>query len=364
MTKGLIWTIFVATVFGCSPKLTKVSGRNPDLFEKETDHLTGNNRAMGGDPEGAAPPSLYVKEKNVVIKANDRTNDSGSLFNPDDERNYLFTPKGPLNIGRFLTINVLANRQDDKKLAGDKEKAKAKAKEAKGKGQDELEDELLKALPDLAPAEKGKPTLIKSFKMQIAHRFDNGDVLAVLKRESQYGDKVKDIEVRARIPYDRLSSGEDLSTDDLLDVRFAENHSGERTDRRSSGWEDEYSLRLSGFDEVKSRQAQDIADQKQKLQEVQEKLTSRIKALGDERRQLAKQREEIAKKKAEGDDRNQNQAAKLAEPEGAAKDDGKKAASAQANGPGKPPSKDPSTESNSANAKDAAKADGGGTKNG
>jgi hypothetical protein len=291
--------LMLSSVFGCSPKMTQVSGRNPDLFTKESDKLVGQGRPMSG----TTVPAVYVKEKTVQITNNTRTNDSGSLFNTDDERNYLFTPKGPLNVGRFLTVNILPNRLSEKDLAKDKTgaKAKGKGKDDKSAPTDEVEEELLKALPDLTPAEKGQPSLLKSFKMQIAHRYDNGDVLAMLKRTSQHKDQASEVDLRARIPYDRLSSGDDLTTDDLLDVRFAESKAGELTERNSSGWEDEYSLRLSGFEEAKSKQAQDLADQKDRLQEAQEKLENRIKSFGDERRLVAKQREDLAKKRAETD---------------------------------------------------------------
>ena len=360
MPQPYLLLVFLLALFACSPKLTKYSGRNPDLFTKESDHLVGEGKNI----ESPSTPALYVKQKTVQIKNNDRTNDSGSLFNPDDERNYLFTPKGPLNIGRFLTINIQPNRQDDKKSASDKNKAKNKEKDAKTAGTDEMEEELLKSLPDLTPAEKDKPSLLKSFKMQIAHRFDNGDVLAMLKRTSQHQDKMNEVDVRARIPYDRLSSGDDLTTDDLLDVRFAESKAGEITERSSSAWEDEYSLRLSGFDEAKSKQAQDLADQKQRLQETQEKLENRIKSFGDERRLVAKQREELGKKKAETDAKmrliedtlKDQEAAKAAN---ATSDNGQNLPKQAAAG-AKPAEKSPAP----AASKEQAKADAGGNKNG
>ena len=364
MPQPSVLLVFFA-LFACSPKLTKYSGRNPDLFTKESDHLVGEGKNI----ESPSTPALYVKQKTVQIKNNDRTNDSGSLFNPDDERNYLFTPKGPLNIGRFLTINIQPNRQDDKKSASDKDKNKAKNKEKDGKtaGTDEMEEELLKSLPDLTPGDKEKPSLLKSFKMQIAHRFDNGDVLAMLKRTSQHQDKINEVDVRARIPYDRLSSGDDLTTDDLLDVRFAESKSGETTERSSSAWEDEYSLRLSGFDEAKSKQAQDLADQKQRLQETQEKLENRIKSFGDERRQVAKQRDELNKKKAETDAKmrliddtlKDQEAAKSAN---ATSEKGGNPADQAA--PGAKPSVKTAAPPASAAPKEQAKADTGGNKNG
>src|SRR4051794_26097032 len=113
----------------CTPAVLKISGRNPDLFEKESERLEGRSR---GDSEGGAP-EVYVKEKSIAIKDAARPNETGSLFNPEDERNYLFTQTGPLNVGRFLKIRVTSNHGDNKKKdeAAEKAKAAAAAKPAK-----------------------------------------------------------------------------------------------------------------------------------------------------------------------------------------------------------------------------------------
>jgi hypothetical protein len=305
-------------VLACVPQLHPISARNPDLFSKETDHLMGGSRGTGE----VAPPELFVKQKRIAVAEADRPNETGSLFNPDNERNYLFTPTGPLNVGRFVKIQVVANRQGERKKDGtakgkDKDKDKEKDKAGKGakagagkgdgdgkgdgKGGDELEAELLKALPDLEPAEKGEIPLLKDFKMQIVHRYENGDVLAMLDRKSQYEDHTNEVTVQARIPYDRLASGDDLTTEDLLDVHMLQSHAGELADRHSSGWEDEYSLRLSGFSEAKSKVAMELEDQRKKLKEADEKAETKIKAFGEERRQFAKQRDELNQKKAAQD---------------------------------------------------------------
>jgi hypothetical protein len=271
--------------------MTQVSTRNPDLFEKESDRLAGVSRGAAGQPA----PEVYVRQKKPVVREKSRDNETGSLYSPDDARNYLFAPSGPHNVGRFLAINVVANRGPAK--PGEP----AAAPDAKAGEGDETEQELLKALPDLAPKAPGEPSLVKTFKMQIVHRFDNGDVLARMARRSQDEDQAAEITAEARIPYDKLASGDPLTTEDLLDVSYVESAEGELIERSSSGWEDEYSLRLSGFSEAKSKAAADLVDQKKQLEEAKEKLETKIKAFGEERKQVAKQREDFAKKNADAD---------------------------------------------------------------
>ena len=342
------WLWLLASVSACVPQLNRISGRNPDLFNKETDHLMGGSRGTGA----TAAPEMFVKQKRIALAEADRPNETGSLFNPDNERNYLFTPTGPQNVGRFLKIQVVSNRQGERKKDGAaklKEKEKEKEKPASGtngkdgkpeaKNGDELEAELLKALPELEPAEKGENPLLKAFKMQIVHRFENGDVLAMLDRKSQFEDQASEITVQARIPYDRLASGDDLSTDDLLDVHILQSHAGELADRHSSGWEDEYSLRLSGFSEAKSKVAMELNDQRQKLKEADEKTETKIKAFGEERRQFAKQRDELNQKNATQAANLQILEEKVQEQKGVIDSQNEQNASKEAEGDGAKPAK-------------------------
>jgi hypothetical protein len=288
----------------CSPAMRTVSARNPDLFEKESDRLTGTSRGT----VATAAPEVYVKQRTVQIEGTQKPNDSGSLYNPEDERNWLFTSSGPANVGRFVTITVAPNRSagasaptpgSTAEAGAAPATADAGAAGAEGATPDAVTDELLKGLPELAPAKPGDPALVKSFKMRIAHRYPNGDVLAILTRRSASEEEVNDLTVQARIPYDRVAAGDGLTTEDLFDVKLSQNQDDERIERVSSGWEDEYSLRLSGFSEAKSKVAMELDDRKKQLDETQTKLTDRIETFATERQQVAKQRDELSVQKQE-----------------------------------------------------------------
>lgn len=308
--------LLVFATFGCMQQLHKISERNPDLFEKESDRFMGH-----GQPPPSTAPELFVRKQAIAIKKVERPNETGSLFNPDDERNYLFTSTGPFNIGRFLTIKLMSNRDDGAggkigKTGGKGGGTGAGAASGSGSEGDALEQELLKALPELTPANKGDPSLVKAFKMKIVHRYDNGDVLAMTERTSGFGDQVHDTMVQARIPYDRLAAGDQLTTDDLLDVKFNESRDGEIADRASSGWEDEYSLRLSGFDEAKSRDALELEDKKHQLADAKDKLQTQIKTFGAERASVAKQRADLLKKQQDQEEKQKSDEEKLKEQQG------------------------------------------------
>lgn len=302
MIRLIITVTMTVGVLGCAPQINKISGRNPDLFAKETDKFEGRSRPIGNN----TAPDLFVKERQIVIKDIDQANETGSLFNPDDERNFLFASSGPQTVGRYLDVNVVSNRNDGAKKdkAGAVKSPEEQKKEDLAKSQDEIQKDLLASLPDLNPAGKDTdPALIKGFKMQIVHRYSNGDVLAMMNRRSTGEDQIQDINIETRIPYDRLASGEPLTTRDLQDVKYRESRDGDISNRTSSGWEDEYSLRLSGFDEAKSKMAQELDDKKKQLDEAAKKLETRIKTFGDERTQLSKQREDMQKKSVDQDEK-------------------------------------------------------------
>lgn len=302
--------VFVAVLFSaaCAPTVNQIASRSPDLFDKEKNV---DPRPLGR----VQAPDLYVKEREVVIKDVDQANETGSLFNPDDERNYLFASSGPQTVGRYLDIMVVSNRTDGKTAQTPKSVEEQK-KDDLSKTEDEIQKELLASLPDLNPAGTASdPALLKSFKMRIMHRFSNGDVLAMMNRRSTTDAESHDINIETRIPYDRLSSGDPLTTRDLQDVKYRENKEGEILDRTSSGWEDEYSLRLSGFSEAKSKEAVEISDKKRQLDDATKKLEARMKSFGEERTQLSKQREDLTKKAEVQDQKVQELEEKVKEQE-------------------------------------------------
>ncbi len=319
MIKVLYIVVSISVLMaGCLPSVNKISGRNPDLFDKESDKMAGNSRPVGG-----TPPDLFVKEKKTIIKDVEEENDSGSLFNVDDERNYLFASTGPQTVGRYLDIFIVSNRADAAKPAkpGVTKTPEEQKAEDLAKSQDEIQKELLGSLPDLNPAGTPEdPALLKSFKVRIAHRFSNGDVLAMLSRRSTSDDQIKDLNIETRIPFNKLTSGDPLTTRDLIDVKYHENNDGVITDRTSTGWEDEYSLRLSGFDEAKSKGATDLADKRKKLEEATKKLETRMKSFGEERTQLSKQKEELTAKNEAQDEKVKTLEEKVKEQEGIIED--------------------------------------------
>ncbi len=279
---------------GCQSGLMSGSRRDLGGFNKP------GSSSMHGKGAGAKPrPSLYVKHKTIQVAPKEQHNDTGSLFKIDDQRNYLFASKAPFSVDQYVDIKVVSSQSEN-------------ADAGKGKGDEKKADlpdsgdaavkEMLAALPELDPGDgEDVPKLLKQLKMKIAHVYENGDALAVYKRNSMQDTEGREVNVRARIPYSSLISGNPLTTKDLVDVHWTDTLDGRLTERHSSSWQDEYSLRMSGFSEAKSVFAKRLDDKRQQLEGVKTRLQNQLVSLGKERQKMAKEREEIYKKKVESE---------------------------------------------------------------
>lgn len=294
-------------------RINQITGRPTGYIGKEGD-LYVHSRDTS---ETAQPPQIYVKHKDQKITPKDPASSTGSLFHPQDESTYLYTEGNPEAIGRIIVVAVVFNHIPGQKPGeADKDKKKTSdqpapdappptKKDAKGgKDQPPAEDpviaELMKSLPNLDPAHDHHEPIVKQIPMKIIHRFENGDVLASYTRSSQTETNSHEIQVKVRIPYPHLIKTSKLSTADLTDIRWLETTpEGELVERRSEAWEDEYTLRLSGYDEAKSRLALELDDKQKQLQESRDHLTKQIESFGAEKRTFTAEREKLLEEKAQ-----------------------------------------------------------------
>jgi len=284
---------------GCAPRLESISARDPGLFDKaESGPLEGYSRPIG-DP--VTPPELYVRHKEVKAKPSARGTDSGSLYNADDERNYFFAAMLP-RPGSSLVIRVATNRKPESVTGGAKSDKSPKTDASAGAKDSDVEDTLIKALPELAPADKNT-ALISQFQAEVTHIDESGNVFLLYRRRSMSGDQAHEIRFHARVPFSKLETGEQLTTNDLVGVEWVESSEGQIIERKSAGWEDEYSMRLSGFDEARSKAAMALEEKRKQLLDVRNRLDTRLKTFAEERQQMAKQREELLAKDKEKETR-------------------------------------------------------------
>lgn len=260
---------------------------------------TISQRPMGGQETVQAssreiiaplqPQDVYTKQSTIAIKPIKKSNTTGSLTSMEDPRNYLLASTAPLMVGSFLDIKTISSTEAAKS-------AGAAAKPAQTVAQ--VEQDLLKSLPTLdpAPGEQDKPTVIPGFKAEVLEILENGDALISYHRRSIRGDQAGDYLVKARVPQAALLEKENLTTANLVDVDFRESREGEISERHSSRWEDEYTLRMSGFDEARSKSAVALEDQRRQIKDTRDKLATQIKSFSTERQTVAKERTALLEK--------------------------------------------------------------------
>jgi|GEM_PF-1574033 len=241
---------------------------------------------------------IYVKEERVAI-APDPSDETGSLFRHDDKSSYLYSSANRGVAGEFIDVHITWNSDatpPKDQVANDKG-AEEVSKEGEAKA-GEAEQKILSSLPKLDQPD-AKKLIAKTVKMQVLGRRLNGDLDVGVTRTAQTEAENHSISVRAILPREKAVSGENVSTSDLVAVEWNENAAGETIVRSSTGWVDEYSLRLSGLSEAKSREALALEEKRNQIASSRKQLEQELKALGKQRNDLAAARTEAEKARQE-----------------------------------------------------------------
>jgi len=284
----------------CQTGAVPISQRN--MYEKEGKSSNlGHRRPI--EDRAATASEVYVKRQNIDIVPQETKNYTGSLLALKNPDTYLFVEAPRGDLGDFLDVAILVNRKDKPATPAAAPAPAAApgdpATAAKGKT---IQDELIAALPKLEPgtAEAKAPS---SIKMKVVRKLENGDVIVEAARASQNEWEANSQRATARLPYQKLSGQGVISTADLEDVHWTESVNGQITERESNTWEDEYSLRWSGFDEAKSKIALDLEVKRKDLEKVKERLKDRIVNVGKERNKLAVERDKVDSLRREAEDK-------------------------------------------------------------
>jgi hypothetical protein len=293
---GVIWAL-VLCVFGCQ------TGEPRYISRREPAPVPANTQVSAPPPEVAdeeKPKDLFVRQKDLKIRRKTPVNETGSVTDLNDPRAYLFGFERPIEIGSFVDVKIASNRAEQGAAGGGQDASGAAADKSGDKSAVKGADEaaLLKALPNLDPADKNKPVLVKNIKMQILERLENGDVLVMYRRRSVREGRAAEVTVTGRLPAEVLSRPDQVSTMDLADIDWRESVAGEVAERKSANWEDEYSLRLSGFDETKSKDAVGLEEKREVLKQARDKLENEMKSFAAERSTMTKERAKLLDSKA------------------------------------------------------------------
>jgi len=240
---------------------------------------------------------LFTRERRPVIKEVARDPDgTGSLFPLDDPRTNLIV-QNPLRTGMLLDVKVVATRSPVNDNGKSSKPSAGGNKQSDGAGGS---GDVAASVPKLEPADPGAAPL-KSIKMRLDAILPNGDGIVTVTRSSSREGEFHDVYARAAIPAERMIPGAALTTADLFDVTWTDFDGTQTTERRSTAWEDEYSLRLSGFDELRSKQALAVEEGRRQVEAEKEKVAQESRRNAEERGRSAKQRDELQQKLREAE---------------------------------------------------------------
>src|SRR5690554_2096845 len=99
--KLIVVAIFLSLLFSCQHGLTPYSQRPAGGIPKMGSSKTlGNSRPIGSG--SSQTQEFYIKNNNVQIVPKKAENETGSLFNIEDSRNYFFAARAPVRVGSYL----------------------------------------------------------------------------------------------------------------------------------------------------------------------------------------------------------------------------------------------------------------------
>ena len=223
---------------------------------------------------------VVLKKSHIEIVENVEEMEAGSLSNIYNQNNDFFSTRAFPQIGEYLTIKVLNHRGKN-----NDEKANEDAQD------EELnQDELLKSIKSLEPP-KLENSLIKEFKMKVVHIYQNGDLLLQYSRNSENENQINMINIKARVPAKAMLNEKPLTTKDLQNIQIVENVKNELVKRTSSSWDDEYTLRMSGFNEAQSKVASEVDSSMKKLKNMRSSFEKKLKTIQNERNMFAKNKQ-------------------------------------------------------------------------
>ena len=265
----------------CQTGVIPVSKR--DAFPVRTGEIYKKGRKIKGPVSKSE--TIFKKKTKLDIYPVRNIDRDGSLFSTENPNNFLFYEKPPGHVGDILEVKVISSQ------AGQQDEG---SNQATGDNSEKITDELIQALPQFTPDEKNASLKVSPyFKFKVDKRLANGDLLVSHTRLSETPDQANLVIIKSRIPAQVVLSQRSITTQDMQDIEWYQRADGEEFERYSLTWQDEYSLRLSGFEEVKSKYAKQLDDRKSDLKKISSQLRKRINSLRQEKMNFSRSRQKL-----------------------------------------------------------------------
>ena len=268
---------------------------NGKIYSAEkTESETVSGALFGQQPavEDEEPiENVFLKTTNIRIEENKDFYKEGSLYKADSDMGNLYGKPEKFKVG--TSIDVIVKVKEEAGASGQADVAEEDPNSLKAK--------LEAAVPSLASDDENLKPLTK-IKARILRKLPNGDLEIESYKSVSNENGNKFIRFKAVVPKDKYKGAEQISTNEMEDIKWDEVTNGSLTQKTSMDWQDEYTMRLSGFSESMSREAMQLRRRKQGLNDVKKELSNRIANLSRNRATIAKEREKLQVTKAKLDE--------------------------------------------------------------
>jgi hypothetical protein len=289
--KFIVGIFSILILSGCQSMLRPQSIRNLRGIQK-----AGNSISPAKSKSSRINrQDVYQKEKVQTIEPLAQGGDKGQLFNPSNRSGFLFGSPTLLSVGDVVDLDVKWNIADSNDDEAGKPNDDEKLDEAALSAE---EKKIRDALPNL-DSKDPKKIAIKKLRMKVSSVLPNGDFVLTSSKNVGTLDKERTIELQARLPFRDFAGTPSISTESLTDINWLEVDQGEIIERRSTNWQNEYTLRLSGFSEENSRAALALKEKEEQLKAARKLLENQLVSMGKQRVKVAATRSDASKLKAE-----------------------------------------------------------------
>lgn len=289
----------------CQSTLTPVSRRVFSSDEDSKNFLIKKRQLPNQNP--SAQKRQDSPSKAIRIEPSEDKPKNASLFRIANPMANLYGPPQRALVGSVLEVFVRANAESEKQAENDQNSNVAE------RSADELEKDLLAALPELKGEDDSQPRVMTKIPFKIIRKLENGDVLANYRRMSESDGSENLIDVNVKIPAEVVASQRPITTSNLQDIDWQQLKDTKTIRKQSLAWEDEYSLRISGFTEAKSKEAIDLEKKRRDLMALRDTVRNRIIGLGQQRRVLNDEKQKVEQMKNQMDQKVSNLESAIAE---------------------------------------------------
>ena len=209
--------------------------------DNKTPSETATGAIFGNDSDASTKDGqkdIFLKTTEISIEEDRNFLREGSIYAEDSDMGNLFKKANNFKVGNSIDVFI--------KIQGEAKTDEAIPQEENA---DTLKAKLEELIPNLASDDANKKPITK-FKARILRELPNGDLeIESYKSAGNEKNGNRFYRFKATIPKKKYKAAEQLTTNDLENIKWDEVNNGDLTQRTSLAWQDDYTLRMSGFGE-------------------------------------------------------------------------------------------------------------------